>query len=483
MKGGYLWAGRAIDSRNAQQFIFFHSTFQPKIMKTPHIFSRFSLMASFIAVLFFSSCDLGKVTTLIEPSIAKLKSSDYNKFMGVEVKVSGYMAFDEEGGAMLVSDLKVLESNNAMDEAQYIRLDKQMVQELLAQSKDEFWGARVEMKAVVQESKDNNVQSMKELLGASSVVELRLKERPLVIAKRPQDWKYPTVIDICKINPLICHLSTTIASNHYALLFSGGVNAANAHARYWNDLKYMYQTLKKAGYSDDKIVVVYKDGNPGDATGEVIVDYPASIAGVDNAFAFLAGKLDGNDQLFFFATNHGGGYHVAEGVNYGGLSDSDGDEIDAQRKDETIYYYNEAGQIADDLLKTKINSLGVGVLIAVLEPCFSGGLLRDLSGDKRIICTAANEFEFSWSRAGGLYDEFSYHFTAALNGNTPEGGVVNADLDGDGKISIYEAYRYAQWNDTAAEHPQYDDNGNQIGTAVPVAGGTSDGAFGAGVFL
>lgn len=429
-----------------------------------------------------SSCDKIPLGTTEKP-ISELKSKNFSEYIGKEVKVTGYLVFNEDGGAQIISDLKLLEANSLINETNYIRLEDRSVIAALSKSKEDLYGAEIELTATVQESESDVVKRMTDLLGAPSVVELKFSEIPKILKPRPQDWRIPSVVNICELHPEICQFSGSFISTHYALLFSGGINSNNAHARYWNDLKYMYMTLKKNGYTDDRIVVIYKDGVAGDNTGEMPVDYAATSTGINDAFALLKGKLDGNDQLFFFATNHGGGYNQAENVNYGGITDANSDEIDTYLKDETIFYYNQTGSISDDFMAQKFADLKMGKFIAVLEPCFSGGFLRDLSGDNRVIISAANEFEFSWSRGDGKYDAFSYEFTAALNGKTPEGANVNADQNGDGSVSMYEAYRYAKTHDTAGEHPKYDDNGDKVGTDYPESGVTDDGILGKNLFL
>jgi len=51
-------------------------------------------------------------------------------------------------------------------------------------------------------------------------------------------------------------------------------------------------------------------------------------------------------------------------------------------------------------------------------------------------------------------------------GKNPSGGQVNADLTGDGVISISKAHTYAKNNDSRGEHPQ-------IGSCVTGASNTT----------
>lgn len=71
----------------------------------------------------------------------------------------------------------------------------------------------------------------------------------------------------------------------------------------------------------------------------------------------------------------------------------------------------------------------------------------------------------------GEYGEFSYHFMKAVNLE------VAADRDGNGWVSMGEAFNYAAEHDSAPETPNYDDNGDSVGHTAPIPNG-GDGALG-----
>jgi len=125
-------------------------------------------------------------------------------------------------------------------------------------------------------------------------------------------------------------------------------------------------------------------------------------------------------------------------------------------------------------------------MVIVMEQCFSGGLIADMAqgGSNRIITSAAGEYEPSRAMppAPYNYDEFSYHFTSAINGADPKGKEVNADTNGDGKISMVEAFNYARSKDTQLETPWYEDSGDGIPHSgkMPAYG---EGALGGETFL
>lgn len=121
--------------------------------------------------------------------------------------------------------------------------------------------------------------------------------------------------------------------------------------------------------------------------------------------------------------------------------------------------------ITDEQLAGWINNIPFTKLVAVLEPCFSGGLLWDLRGPNRILMSAANEFEYSWG--GSTNDFFAVYFTDALNWSSLFNQTqVNADANHDRVISMKEAFLYAKSMDNF-EYPQYEDNGDGISTTTP----------------
>lgn len=92
----------------------------------------------------------------------------------------------------------------------------------------------------------------------------------------------------------------------------------------------------------------------------------------------------------------------------------------------------------------------------VMGQCYSGGFISGLQGVKqRTISTACSSFEVSYPTSDNQYDEFLYHWTAAIAGQYPGGSSANADANNDGIITVREAFNYAQTNDTMPETPQF----------------------------
>lgn len=416
-----------------------------------------------------------------------------NSNLGKNYTVKGYFAKDPI--PMLVKDTVLFKANTPMPLNDYLLIEG-IKSDSAGAPQAKTYGAYVTVRGKVAVSKDTSIKE-----------QVLLVEDLEVNSTASNAGTNPPVLELCTLDPSLCSVSTP-SPQKFALLFSGGAAPADARNRYWNDLAFMYLTLKSQyGYSDANIVVVYKDGMPatlpnGSSSTDMLVDFPATQTGFDAAISDLQTRM-GNDpaaSLFVFTTNHGGGYRKLVSKVKGGASDyAPYDESPLDNNpliDETIFLYGSANSyIIDDYWSAQINTLaqvnGVNrLLVTVNEPCFSGGFIKDLNGPNRVNIAAASEFEYSYSMGDGRFDEFSYHFTAALHGKEPlTGAIVNANQDTDPRISILEAYWYAAGKDQSPATSYLDDNGDGAGTAnpplpsIPLSGTPADGVLASTIFL
>ena len=257
--------------------------------------------------------------------------------------------------------------------------------------------------------------------------------------------------------------------NRYAVIISGGYDKPNNYMRYWNDCSAIYTTLKQAyGYTDDHIFVLIADGtDPGDdrrisappdynydsspldldGDGDDDIDYAATKANMTTVFNTLRDTLSQTDSLFIYTTDHGG-----------------------QDAGQDVHMYLWGEEITDDEFATEVDKVNCGDMMIVMEQCHSGGFIDDLSACGRTIATACQHDETSCGMDWLTYDEFVYHWTAAVRGQTPDGTAVDADSNDDGHVSMQEAFVYARDNDTCAEHPQYDSTPSRVGENLALCG-------------
>ena len=398
--------------------------------------------------------------------IPELKGSNLKHYLGKTVVVEGIFVRDPV--PMLVTDLDLVRTNVPMPDDRYILLIGDEAERI---NPEEFGGAKLRVTGTVKAAGGENKQNTVAL----SDIYYKMINRLVPYAP--------------KIIPMQIVESLNPLPQRYAILFSGGINAQNNHIRYWNDLKFMYKTLIGAlGFSKKNIAVLYADGKPADK--DMPVHYSATQANLEIVFDLLRKHSDVSDLVFFFTTNHGGGFNTSCPVDpstnkkqciWGGQWDADTDEPteslsekqydldlnnDNDKKD--IVSWDEGlnswgGSILDDALQPIVRSLNFKRMIIVMEQCFSGGLISDVAqGGDRIIISAAGEHEFSWAMSSGNYNEFSYYFTSAINKADPSGNKVDADTDKSKKISLVEAFNFARAKDTKTETPWYEDSGDGL---------------------
>ncbi|MEA2115061.1 MAG: C13 family peptidase, partial [Thermodesulfobacteriota bacterium] len=239
-----------------------------------------------------------------------------------------------------------------------------------------------------------------------------------------------------------------------AVLLSGGVNSGSNYSRYINDLREMYRALvDKYGYSKSNIFVLYADGSANDLDGDGNNDIHSgcSLTELNTLFqTTLPAKINNNDFLFVFSTNHGG-------------------LTDASTSRAKLWLWG--GSIEDSAFASLVNGLSFKYLAVCMEQCYAGGFINDLAGNNRVIATACQHDEVSWAcDSEGNYDEFCYYWTAAVRGKKPGGQAVSADMDGDGFLSLHDAFEYAKANDSRNEHPQYYESPAGLGSRLGLSG-------------
>lgn len=429
------------------------------------IFKSFLIMAIlfilFLTVIIISYLQEPRPSEEIE-TIGHLKGPEWSRYVGKIVIVEGIFVRDPL--PMLVTDLDIVIVNMPMPKDQYIILVGKEAEEI---DTKEYGGQRLRVTGIV-----TPLEYFENYRGENvgiEVISYKIIER----LRRYDVWIEPVTI--------LPYLELRLPYRRYAILFSGGINKVNNHIRYWNDLKFMYSTLvNKYGYKN--IVVLYSDGKGLDR--QIPVHYSAAQTNLKKVFNLLRENSTEEDFVFIFTTNHGGGFYKTGCKIFGGQIDANGDEPAADiilekdcnldlngdgDKTDQVSWDEElnswGGSIFDDTFHTLLAKLEYDRMVIVMEQCFSGGLIADIAqgGSNRIITSAAGEYEPSWAMPPSYnYDEFSYHFTSAINGADSKGTKVNADTNGDGKISMVEAFNYARLKDTRSETPWYEDSGDGI---------------------
>ena len=246
------------------------------------------------------------------------------------------------------------------------------------------------------------------------------------------------------------------AQRTYAIILSGGYDRTSNHERYWNDCSFIYQTLvNRYGVPKDQVYPIMSDGNnPGldmilttgtlrsqpldlDNDGIDEIKLAATKANVRATINAIASKIKKDDHLLIYVIDHGG---TNDGKSNSFIWLWNGGQL----------YDYELAQMIDPICSKYVN------VNVVLGQCYSGGFIDDLTKVGCVVSAASRGSEPSWACLDIPYDEFVYHWTSAVNGATHNQSQVNADADGNGRVTMLEAFCYARDHDRATkEHPMY----------------------------
>lgn len=249
----------------------------------------------------------------------------------------------------------------------------------------------------------------------------------------------------------VCSQKTT--GRVHAVIISGGMNKLMNHERYWNDCAFLYRTLREVyQIPQQDITLLISDGGEAgrdmlladgsgfasspadlDGDGERDVWLPATLQQVEASLTELAARLTPDDRLLLFLTDHGG--------------TDNGQQAYAWMWGSQRLYDTQLAQLLD--------AFHVASMSIVLGMCNAGGFINHLQHENRVIATSCTGDEQSWECRDRAYDEFVYHWTCAIAGRDSDGNSINSDANGDGYISMAEAFDYARQHDRREETPQY----------------------------
>ncbi|MCM1071835.1 MAG: hypothetical protein NC210_05625 [[Clostridium] fimetarium] len=235
------------------------------------------------------------------------------------------------------------------------------------------------------------------------------------------------------------------AKRTYAIILNGGINKSANHRRYYNDCAYIYATLvKKLRVPKENLRVIMADGtNPSsdmrvfmngqyqssnpDLDGDGIDDiqFSATRAHLKAAITQLQGKIGADDQLLFFVVGHSG-CDSASGVKYLCLWG-----------DEKIMDF----ELAQWLSPIVDKGAAVNVVLSVN---YAGSFIGPLSKSGCVVTAGAEGLMYPASVE--CYSEFPYWWTTAINGADHDGNPVKSDLNGDGVVSMQEAFNFVRQN-------------------------------------
>lgn len=199
----------------------------------------------------------------------------------------------------------------------------------------------------------------------------------------------------------------------YAVLISG-----QTEERHALNMTLVYNFLLENGYNEKNVYVI--DGKGSDRLYCYPVNASATVENVKVAFDSLQAKLDKNDSLFVYVSDHGGSILAADGSHLSTIATTDGSTLD-QRTFEGF-----------------TNGLKYGLGLFVFDQCYSGGFAEETGHGNNVSIASASPNESAYS--GGIHNSFTAFFIKAFIYE------AQSDTNLDGKVSLTEAFNYAETN-------------------------------------
>lgn len=298
-------------------------------------------------------------------------------------------------------------------------------------------------------------------------------------------------------------------AHYWGLIVQAWTSCSESDFAFEGDAQYMYHLMSDHYMFDE---ICYLADNPGYSTLPGVTN-ETTKENINWAITeWLQQKSGPNDIVFIFWATHGIGYQ--RGMDYTSSelyrswlkyqldtdSGDEGDEIkestlgfDINGDDnvtddwvgiDEIFLVESIGTLryqnyTDDELRLNLSTVNCDKLIFVSTSCFSGGLVDDLSAPNRIIMTTANE-TYPGAPPGDNKSMHLWvsHLMDALHGEEVYWNYttrqlvhnvtsVNADFNGDGQVSLLEAWSHAWENDERRpswETPWLDDDNNRLPT-------------------
>ncbi|PWT86705.1 MAG: hypothetical protein C5B58_00970 [Acidobacteria bacterium] len=240
----------------------------------------------------------------------------------------------------------------------------------------------------------------------------------------------------------------------YAILYSGMSNK-----RHLNDMEFLYRVLVDTyWFPKGNIYALSYDGTlntqdgvqtkwPGDNTKyRIQITGEGTRAEFENAVDDLKGRIKRDDLLLIHTNNHGGYDGTPSTANLCTYPDWDG------------YYATDFANKIGELPPYRS-------LIVMMEQCHAGGfnnlIINKSTAEATSVASAATEPNNSYVTADGNWDPFARDWIAAQAGQDPFGTALSFDPDsnGDGKISAYEAFHYADVVKDSRDTPNFSYSG------------------------
>ncbi len=143
---------------------------------------------------------------------------------------------------------------------------------------------------------------------------------------------------------------------------------------------------------------------------QLLLNQNATKLSIKNAFNSIKGNVTSQDVIFFFFSGHGHQDGISEYLTpFDGLMNP---------------------KIADSELEGWINDLSFYRFVMVLDACYSGGIVENITNPNVIAMSACGKDELSYESDTLFHGVFSYYFLDAFARNTSQHYIYDGNNDG-----------------------------------------------------
>jgi hypothetical protein len=204
----------------------------------------------------------------------------------------------------------------------------------------------------------------------------------------------------------------------YAVFVNGYPGLENGFS---DDIYLAYKTSLDEGFRPKDIYILSNSVRAGISYP---TDGPATQESFDLLINHLSRKISKQDLLFFYFTGHGG------------MQKFKNPETGLVESCASLSLYGK--DVSDKEIVQKLESLTPKIGVYLTDTCYSGNFAEKLGRGNNIAISSSSPYNLS---QGNFTDEFFGAFEYKMG-----------DLDGDGRVSIGEAFNYAITNDYFTQH-------------------------------
>lgn len=203
-------------------------------------------------------------------------------------------------------------------------------------------------------------------------------------------------------------------SQRYALLIGGGVTERDHYESYYKNIEYVLGFLKKVGYQDDNIRILFYEGQ---TPFHPIVDGDATKKNFITELHLLANTIDSNDSLLIFRSGHGKVDLVFDKF----VINKNGTLIECIKLVGTITFMRFSdGELSHLEFQKILKHIKAKQIVVILNQCFAGQFVeitKNLNNTVVISETKKGEFAINdlrkkchvWAFVKCLFDGFLYN--------------------------------------------------------------------------